>query len=299
MSASTQSTRLWYNEHMTKRWDLRSEFTQAYRSTVVATSPPAPKSATAYATNLRTIVVDALHVTDGAQQFVETWTLPGVSGSPRETASQATYVSTTPLMTGLHRATSRTTTVPVLPARSGGGAVEWTAWHEGNSFHYTMAGSVEATLHYCDLTENERERITIRARALSQGGRIVFAAARGHSEDEAPRYGMLTFDGLVVCELHLLPGTRDAVAHLRHAGIRLVYVTTAPEDIAMYIAHAAGITDHPKAARHGGFATSSDHTVYANVTRVNARRIISALPQPLLIARHPLSDIVRMLEAYR
>ena len=284
---------------MTKRWNLRSEFKRAYCSEAANPSLSAPRSSTTYAKNLRTIIVDTVHLTDGAQQYIETWTLPGTSGNPRETASKATHASTTPLMAGLRRAVSPMTMPPAMPAHSSGGAVESTAWHQGDVFELTVAGSVEAILHYCDVTENERERITIKARALSHSGRIVFATAKGASREMTPEYGTLSFDGLIVCELHLLPGTLDAVTHLRRAGIRLVFMTAAPEDLAMYIARAAGITEHPKAARHGEFVTSPDHDVYASVTRINARRIIDALPQPSLIARHPLNELVRMLEASR
>jgi len=284
---------------MTKRWDLRNEFARVYCSAAADTSLPATQTASAYAKSLRIIVVDALQLTDGTQRFIETWTLPGTSGIPRATANRATLTSTTPLMVGLHHATIGETTSHVAPAYSGRDAIEWTAWHQGNLLEITAAGSVEAVLHYCDVTENERERITMKARAMSRSGRIVFATATGTSHDTEPSYGTLNFDGLIVCELDLLPGTRDAVARLRHASIRLVYVTAAPEDVAIYIAHAAGITDHPKSGRHGDFVTSPDHDIYASVTRVNARRIISALPQPLLVAQHPISDVAHMLEACR
>lgn len=247
--------------------------------------------------SIRTIVVDTAHLTDGTQLFEYSWAPPGQQTEPHMTAHLATIASTSPLMRGLHSATddaSRVTT----PAAAGSTSVEWSAWHAGSQYDITVAGTIDRVLSLCDVTENEREQITLRARTLSRQRHIVFATARSTSDHAILPTSGLTFDGLVACSLVLLPGTTQALSSLRARQIRIVYITTEPEETAMLIAHAAGITTHPKSARHASFVTSVDHVVYAHADRINARRIIAALPQPLIVARRSLAELATRVEAY-
>lgn len=297
MTTGKLATRLCYNEHMNNKRELRREFARAYFSVVPGKFRRMPRGIAAHTKALQTLVVDTVHLTDGTQRLAEVWVLQGTNGTPLDTAAKATMKSAQPFMRGLYRALH---TMPAhKPAHVGSGAVEWTAWYHGDAFEFAMAGNVSNVLRYCDLTDNERERIMITARRLSRNGDLVWATAKGISRDKMPPRGTLMFDGLVSCTPQLLPGTVHAATRLRQLGIRLVYVTAAHEDIATYIARAAHITDYPKVARHARFTPSFEHAIYAHADRVSARRILRELPQPALVARHPLTDFVRMLECWR
>jgi magnesium-transporting ATPase (P-type) len=256
------------------------------------------RQATALATSLRTIVVDTAHLTDGGQRVTQSWVATQEPANPQKTAYLATIASTSPLMRGLHKATHEPSSIE-KPAAAGSEEVEWSAWHDGSHFHLTVVGSIERMLHLCEVTENEREQIILQARKLSRSGMIVYATARGTSDRSALPTDNLNFEGLVACALTLLPGTTQAMSDLRTRGINIIYITSEPEDIATGIAHIAGLTTHPKSARHADFATSSDHTIYAHANRVNTRRIIASLPQPLIVARHSLATLAALLDAYR
>jgi len=283
---------------MNKRRELVREFARTYFRINLHALARVPHEVHEQVEHLKTIVVDTAHLTDGSQTVMTTWMIPGMTGSTADTAHRATISSLRPLLRGLRRATVASHT-SVKPAYTASDTVEWSAWHHGEVYELTAAGSIEEILIYCDLADNEREQITMQARKLSRDGLIVYATARGLSDDTTPAHGSLMFDGLVACKLHLLPGTTHAMSQLRTHGIQLVYMTSEPEDLATYVAHGAHITEHPKAARHGRYVSSTEHVVYARVNRINARKIVAMLPQPIIIARDPLATLVQMLDACR
>lgn len=297
MTSRKLTTRLCYNIAMTKGAE-RKEFARRYVARTGMFSNPTHQ-ARALATSLRTIVVDTAHLTDGRQVVTRSWLATQEPADPLVTAHLATVASTSPLMKGLHDATTMPLMRKERPAATGSGDVEWSAWHDGSRFTLTVTGGIAHVLGRCDVTENEREQIILQARKFTHGHHIVFATATGTSDQATLSTETLIFEGLVVCSLSLLPGTAHAIARLRALDIRLAYITTEPEDTATAIAHAAGITIHPKTARHADFANSPDHAIYAHATRVNTRRIIASLPQPLIIARHSLAELVVLLDACR
>ncbi|MEO5949422.1 MAG: hypothetical protein ABIP74_03390 [Candidatus Saccharimonas sp.] len=283
---------------MNKRRELVRDFARTYLHINLRTLAGVPHEIHELVKDLQTVIVDTIHLSNGTQTLIETWVLPGTAGAPKHTAHRATATSLQPLPRGLRLATAPSR-APVQPADSGSGGVEWSAWHHGDVYELTVAGSVEEVLMYCETTDNERERIIMQARKLSQSDYIVYATARGLSKDARPTHGALAFDGLVVCRLHLLPGTIDAISRLKQRGVRIIYMTAAPEDLATYVAQTAHITDQPKIARHGRYASNHEHAIYARVSRINARKITAALPQPHIVALHPLPELVAMLDACR
>jgi len=283
---------------MTVRRDLQREFADAYMRSSGHALVTATRSAHAFAHSIQTIIVDTPHLTDGAQELAEIWTLPATTATTLATAYHATTMSTRALMRGLHHVSGESTTIATQPAETGSNDVEWAAWHHGEELELTVTGSVPAVLNYCDVTENEREVIILAARRLSAGNHIVFACARGLSKDTQLRAGALNFDGLISCLLHTYPGIPECIVQLRRAGKRVVYMTSEPEDIATYIGHACAIVDQPSPARHAGFTTSPAHAIYAHVNRRSAHRLLATLPQPVLIARHRLDVVARMLASF-
>lgn len=284
---------------MTVRRDLQQKFADSYIRSTSDTLAPTIRNATLLAHEVSTIIVDTVHLTNGAQELDTTWTLPGFSSTPLDTAYRATIHSTPPLMQGLHHASSMSENVTVQPSDSGSEDVEWAAWHHGNELELTIAGSVSAVLRYCDITENEREVITLAARRLSVGNHVVFAAAHSVAKRQNLQTGSFTFDGLISCLLHAYPGTHEAIAQLREKGKRVIYMTPEPEDIATYIGHACGVVDQPSAAQHTNFTSSTSHSIYAHANQRAASRLIRALPPSVLIARHHIGTINNMLDAFR
>ena len=284
---------------MNKRRALRSEFVHSYFNASLSPLGGVPSRVGHEIASLKTIVVDTAHLTHGYQTYQTAWTLQANEITPEETAYKATIASSHLLMKGLRDALTSTYHDSTEPAASGSGVIDWSSWYHGESFEVTVAGSIEEVMSYCDLTENEREQIIIQARSMAHGNYIAYGTARGVSADAKPKLGDLHFTGIVVTELHLLSGTIAALTELHHRGINVVYMTAEPEDIATHIATAAHLTSHPKIARHGAYARAGDHGIYARLDRVRARRILEQLPHPVLVARHPLGELVRMLDACR
>ena len=281
------------------RHDLRLRFAQTYCDSPLGVTSALGGKAKRYARDVKTLVVDTVHLTAGVQHHAREWTLPHETGSPIEVAHRATTQSRSSLMRGLHVATAVDGNSSVRPAYAESADIEWTARHRGGQFDITAVGSVEHMLHMCDITENEHERIMIAARQLAHSGDIVYAAASYVGESPYPQPRRMHFEGLVACALTLLPGTRAAIEYLREQEIRLVYITSLPEDTATQIAHAAHITTHPKIARHSQFAHDTSHATYAHADRTNSQRIIQQLPRPVIVARNSLSELVAMIRAYR
>lgn len=297
MTLCKLTTRLCYNMTMTKGVQ-RKEFARTYL-TGRGVFDHSVRQAASLATSLRTIVVDTAHLTDGTQVFAQHWVATEQPTDPRKTAHLATIASSSPLMRGLHHATNLQPTRDEKPAATGSEDVQWSAWHDGSRYQLTVVGSIERILHLCEVTENEREQIILRARTLGRGRHIVFATARATSDHATLPTDTLIFEGLVACTLTLLPGTTHAISRIRAHDIRLVYITAQPEAMATAIAHAAGLTTHPKSARHADFTSFTEHTIYAHATRINTRRILASLPQPLIVARHSLAELATLLDAFR
>jgi len=295
---SQLASRLCYNTYMNKRRELARDFARTYFHISLRGLAPIPHEIREHVAQLKIVIVDTLHLTDGAQTLKGTWTLPGNSANPADTAHRATIASVRPLPSGLRVATAASHT-PHTPADSGNGSIEWSAWHFGDTYELAVAGSIEEVLMYCDVTENEREMITMQARTLSSDGHVVYATARGVSEHTKPILSSLSFDGLIACELHLHPGTLPAIARLRSHGIRVIYMSAEPEDVATCVAQAAHINIRSEAARRSSYVTTTTHAVYARVTRITARKIVAALHEPHIISQHPLSELVDMLDACR
>lgn len=293
------ATRLCYNERMDKRRALRNEFLRVYFGIRLTPLGRPPSHVLDEVRQLKTLVVDTPHLTSGYQTFESYWLLEGASGSPEEIAYRATTQSHHLLMRGLNESLSHRHSKPTEPASRGDGKVAWTSWYHGETFEIDLAGSIEEVLVYCDVTENEREQVMMTARSLAHGGHLVYATAHGSSNEPAPTHGNLSFCGLVVTTLHLSSGTLQALTELRNHGIQVVYMTDEPEDLATHVADIAHLTSHPKIARHGTYVTSTEHAVYARIDRINARRVIAQLPSPVLIARHPVAELARMIMTCR
>lgn len=278
---------------------LRQTFARVYCGDSLGIRSIISRDVTRYARSVQTVVVDTEHLTTGVQHLKASWTLPEDTGNPVEVAHRATAHSSSMLMRGLHHATATHKREAVDSVSAGSGEVEWTAQHLGGHFVLSAAGNVGHILHFCELTENENERIIVTARKLIHQGYIVYAVATSEGASDKPQVHRMHFGGLVACSLDLLPNTHGAIEYLRTHLIRLVYITSLPEDLATQIAHAAHLTTHPKIARHSQFVSDTSHSIYAHADRVNSRRIVQNLPQPLLIAQHPIGEITAMIEAYR
>jgi phosphoglycolate phosphatase-like HAD superfamily hydrolase len=279
---------------MIKRRSELQEFARSYTTVRMGMFGIVPRSVRAKFRALRTLVVDASQISDGTQHLVRTWQNNASDHSPEITAYYATRHSTAPLMRGLHTSLHSYATIDTPAYRHGSDEVEWTAWHQGAEYLLAAVGGIRETLQLCDATDTEREQAMLKARALAHEGHIVYATAHHISHQPQPHHGTMTFDGLVVCALSTFPGTHHALASLRHDDVRVVYMTSDPEDIATQVARAAGIVEHPKIARHGNFVHDTDHALYAHITRVNAPRILKQLPSPYMIARDPIARFVHM-----
>lgn len=284
---------------MNKRRALRNEFVRSYFGATLGPLGTIPLGITRDIHALKTVVVDTPHLTNGYQTFESSWVLQAGEMPPEEVAYRATAASRGILASGLHEALTTRFHDLTEPAAAGSNDVEWSSWYHGASFQHTITGSVEEVAKYCDLTENEREQIVIQARSMAHGDHIVYGAAHGISSHTAPQTGEHNFTGLVVTSLHLASGTTSGLAALRERGIRVVYMTGESEDLATYVTNAAHLNTHAKVARHAAYAQGGDHTIYAHIDRVNARRIVTQLPQPTVILRHPVAEFVHMLDACR
>lgn len=279
---------------MTSRKELLNNFLYTYYGTETHSGFTLALSAAVkkHIQNIRTIVVDVAHLSNGVVSINSTWTI--ASTDPLKTAAMATVATKDPLRGALAAALPESA-APTQPIKSFSGRIDYCSWYLGDKYEVYAAGSISRILHLCDLTENERELILLESRRLSSSGQIAFATASGILSNPDPAPGTMTFDGLVICNLQIYEGTQAAVEGLRKLGIDVILMTSEPEDMATLIARAGHILKRATGARNAKYA-STDHQVFSNVTRQNARKILRKLNPEVIVARHTLVELFGIIK---
>ncbi|HVZ19819.1 MAG TPA: cation-translocating P-type ATPase [Vicinamibacterales bacterium] len=144
-----------------------------------------------------------------------------------------------------------------------------------------LKGAPEVLLERCDLSDDDRESWTEKARAYAQEGLRVLAVARGPGDAE----DHLSLLGLALFWDPPRPEVPDAVRTARDAGIRVVMITGDHPETALAIAHQIGIpglrvltgedlAEYPPAALQDALA---DVNVFARVRPEQKLQIVEAL----------------------
>lgn len=159
--------------------------------------------------------------------------------------SKAINESDDPLDAALHRYMQVNSIVlpPHLPLHDTGfdrqSGISNTIWHYGADYQVVAKGMPEHILEKCDLSENEREALTIRMHSMSAFGAHIVAVATVTVKHPIKDLGdlrmneKLTFVGFVSLQRTVSDEARQLITAASHRGITL-YLTTAQHPAAAY-----------------------------------------------------------------
>lgn len=198
------------------------------------------------------IMIDQIHaLVRDKPTVIDTWRLPHASiHTLHESIARSATDMTTPLDSVLKgfvdpAHTDKHHPVQMYPFTSLSDA-SGTLWHHGTAYMVYVKGAPEKILHYCDLTDNEREQIHIALHKHSSSGHTVIALAHGTLHTPVENIAdippaSLTFDGLVILSHPIVVKAKQAIAKLTAAGAAIILVTGSHVETAYRIGKATGI----------------------------------------------------------
>jgi magnesium-transporting ATPase (P-type) len=121
-------------------------------------------------------------------------------------------------------------------------------WHHGAEYYITIKGTPELILNHCDISENERESITMQLHAMSANGAVVIAVAAGMVPHSISRLAdlktteKLSFVGLISLQIDLSADARQLIAQAKAKDITVYICTGQHSTAAYYLTSQLGLT---------------------------------------------------------
>jgi Ca2+-transporting ATPase len=120
-------------------------------------------------------------------------------------------------------------------------------WHHGADYQVTVKGAPERILDLCDLSENERESITLQLHTLSASGADIIALAEGifphaiKKLTDLKSSEKLIFVGFVSLQMSVSSSARQLIALAKTQSMRIYLCTGKHQTASYYIAEQLGI----------------------------------------------------------
>lgn len=124
-------------------------------------------------------------------------------------------------------------------------------WHRGAEFILTVKGSPEQVIGACDLSDNERESITLQLHALSSNGDYIVAFARTSLDKpikrlaELSRKTRLQFVGFASLSVSIPASTRQLLQVAARKGAAVYMLTGQHPAASYYTASQLGLAARP------------------------------------------------------
>lgn len=201
------------------------------------------------------VITNATGVLGNKQPTIqETWQLPGDQADLAQIAMQATsHGSHDPLDAALVAFTKGKGVHPPshppmrhLPFSHTIG-MSGSLWHNGAEYNLAAKGAPEHILERCDLTEGEREHITLQLHKFAQKGYRVAALAYRPltrpitSFDDLTKKDKLHFAGLLALANIIQPAARHAIITAVSAGTAVYIITGDHLETAYRLGHELGV----------------------------------------------------------
>lgn len=153
-------------------------------------------------------------------------------------------------------------------------------WHHGAEYQLAIKGMPERVLDHCNMSENEREVVTMQLHTMSAAGLYVIALATGVAQrpvkhvSDLKKNEKLSFVGLVGLKLGVSSAVRQCMAQAASKGIS-IYLTTGLHPVsAYYLANQLGMASRPSDvydAQQLDAINPATHLTIVSTTNVFAR----------------------------
>lgn len=188
-----------------------------------------PASVRRRAKRIDTIVIDSTALTDGHLKFAQSYSLDTPPKEVTNITQRALIGNTSPRSQLLREGMESQASLPYDPVASHDGTLTHSSWHEGEFYRTYWLGEVADIINHTDLTDNEREQLTITARSYIAHGRQVYAVGVSLTEclpGAQPKGSTLRSVGLVSFNRTLHPDTPYAIEKIKQEDVDIVYAST-------------------------------------------------------------------------
>lgn len=194
---------------------------------------------------LKTVLINSSRILSGTELAVDSVWQSSTDEDMMVVLSKAINESDDPLDSALHHYLQQNSVVlpPHLPLYDTGfdrgAGISSTIWHYGADYQLVVKGMPEHILAACDLSENEREALTIRMHSMSAFGATIVAVATVTVKhpikgiDDLRMNEKLTFVGFVSLQRTISDEARQLITTAIHHGVTL-YLTTGQHPAAAY-----------------------------------------------------------------
>lgn len=125
-------------------------------------------------------------------------------------------------------------------------------WHHGSEYQIAIKGTPEYILNYCDMSENERESVTLQLQTMSGNGSYCVAVASGvlqrpikHITDLRHKE-KLQFVGLVSLQLEVASTARQCISDAASRGMTIYLGTSLHPAATYHLASQLGLASQPQ-----------------------------------------------------
>lgn len=178
-------------------------------------------------------------------------------------------------------------------------------WHHGADYQVTVKGAPEQILDLCELSENERESITLQLHTLSANGADIVALAEGifphaiKKLTDLKSSEKLTFVGFVSLQMSISSSARQLVSWASAHGVRIYLCTGKHQTTSYSIAEQLGIA-HSHTDIYDARTLDIAHTT--NISEVVSSKCVFSRCSPqhkkqILAAVQSIDSSVRIIAA--
>lgn len=249
-----------------------------------------------------TIILDRISALTNNQLAVTSiWQPRHATNTLATTLSQATIISTDPLDQALtaYSQSHGATLSHYQPLRqfdfTQQQGMSGNLWHNGGDYNLAVKGLPETVIAHCDLSDNERESITLQLHALCKDGGYVVAVGRAtikkpiKSLSELSAGHSLQFVGFVILDVTMAHSTKTLLTQAVASGVK-PYILTGQHPVAgFHLASQLGLAARPQDvldASRLDVMTDEQATVALRSLRVVARADPDQKARIIKLLRH-------------
>lgn len=231
--------------------------------------------------HLTTIIIDTPSLISDHYRYVGAWSGDMESDEVTAIAAHALTGAANAMPQAMRACLPPLTQANHPPITTADHTLTWASWHQGGDYQTYWFGDVTTLLHYTDITDTEREQLTLKARKAIAEGQLAYAVGVGLTPElpHAPQ-PIITRVGLIFVTPSVYSGTISAIHDIKEQGIAIVYASRDDTYTVTAIAQLVGIAAKNETAitMTTGRIQAMQHTLYAGATPAAIHRLVASLP---------------------
>lgn len=230
---------------------------------------------------LTTLIVDTPNLIGDHYRYARAWSGAMESDEVVAVATHALTGATNAMPCAVRACLPLLTKAGHPPIATADHTLTWASWHHGGDYETYWFGDITTLLHYADITDTEREQLTLKARKAITEGKLAYAVGQSltHELPHAP-HQVITRVGLIFVTPSVHSGTISAIHDIKKQGIAIVYASHDDTYTVTALAQLVGIAAKNETAitMTTGRIQAIRHTLYAGATPAALHQLLASLP---------------------